>query len=235
MAKGQRDYAARCNSRQSVFPIVRFFVLAAVVIIIGTLAAAVLLDHDFLKGERISRQSARTEVLPQIPPPSPPSPSQWLREKFLRDRVSRRYPVEELCDKVTEKHPGWIAKGRPDSKWPLGSEGFLLTEDRDDVLDWEAPKALKTWRGLVKPPPFEEKDWKGVVYVRLTGYRREERPGWHGHGLVKGRFLFYGDSEMVKELDRDFTEEQLLEIMPKPPIRRLGIEMIQELFAEAAR
>jgi hypothetical protein len=56
---------------------------------------------------------------------------------------------------------------------------------------------------VINSKPFDEQKWRGVVSARVPHTLQEGVPGWYGRVLVKGRFLFYGDQEMLTKIDKD--------------------------------
>jgi hypothetical protein len=83
---------------------------------------------------------------------------------------------------------------------------FILAEPCRERTDWTAPPLL-AYDSVerISQHPFEADAWQRIVFVRLYQNENGEKQGWYGPVLIKGRFLFYGDQEMLRciEVDRE--------------------------------
>lgn len=140
-----------------------------------------------------------------------------------------RQPTIEVRDRLLKLHPDWKATdfngeiSQPGSE-ERGSASFfnngLLQRDLDfrwpgevlipdeqplprHAILGQAPSVINRYLDL---PALSEEKWKGGVYVRgrWNSGKADESPGWHGPRiLIRADCLFFGDKEMLKQIDTD--------------------------------
>jgi hypothetical protein len=148
----------------------------------------------------------RTRVFTPPPPPG-------LRLGELKERLLEKHPdwrVERNWRaQIREAHLKERAKKRGENVWIVDTSFdtycyFVCGHDPELKMDAEAwLPVLKRPASLIDQYPFEEKTWKGRVFVRLLRVTDRDDPGWYGQSLIKEFFMFYGDQAMVKQIEKD--------------------------------
>jgi|SRR6185437_9252605 len=135
-------------------------------------------------------------------------------------RLDYSKTVVEAKNKLLRLHPDWcpIAYGAMEPHTPLEwdhafiQRGYLsLQPDTPRPIENETLHLLGDCSPEMinksKLPELREENWRGLVYVRVGCSRRPvvrpEVPGWHGRCLVRAGCLFFGDKEMLEQIDRD--------------------------------
>lgn len=69
------------------------------------------------------------------------------------------------------------------------------------VLGKGSPEEISASKLAELREELREQLWHGLVYMKRA--RPKEKEGWHGRVLVRAECLFFGDMEMLEEIDKD--------------------------------
>lgn len=126
----------------------------------------------------------------------------------VKERLLRLHPDWQVRSYSHVSNPslsnGYYFVSRPDAKQPPETDAYF-------VLDKES--APVTSRIVL--PELDEKEWRGIVYARFffhppvlyTDKPEEDKPGWYVRVLIRAGCLFFGDKEMLKQIDKDLATE----------------------------
>jgi len=109
------------------------------------------------------------------------------------------WPTEHYAKSLRAFHPEWNIQ-TIDAHLRL----FILAEpSRERTACTVSPLLAYDSVERISRSPFEADAWKRIVFVRLYQNENGDKQGWYGPALIKGRFLFYGDQEMLRQIEAD--------------------------------
>lgn len=119
-------------------------------------------------------------------------------------RTASQLPsVWQAVGRLEKLHPKWKFR---QGGGELRQSCYILAQPYPKFSTSDLPPFLADGSAEeVDEHPFEGDAWRRVVFARLYLNRESEPRGWHGHVLIKGRFLFYGDQDMLREIDEDWN------------------------------
>ncbi len=109
------------------------------------------------------------------------------------------WPMECYAKRLRVSHPEWNIH-------PMDAHlRFLILAKPDREQSDCAVSSLLAYDSVerIRRHPFDPDVWKRIVFVRLYQNENGEKQGWYGPVLIKGRFLFYGDQEMLRQIEAD--------------------------------
>lgn len=135
--------------------------------------------------------------------PNYPSPAAQAKNRLLALH-SDWYPIvrgptphTRLDWNVAFRLSGYLSLTPSIKKFP----GF----DAQHALGYGTPQEINA----SKVPELHDSLWHGLVYVRheyslqLRSGQPHTEPGWYGRVLVRDGCLFFGDMDMLKQIDKD--------------------------------
>jgi hypothetical protein len=108
--------------------------------------------------------------------------------------------VQKAFQRLQGKHPDWETR-----RFITGSGYFMAPGHYEPTeSSWRYPHMAVNYPATeLANQPFEPEYWKGIVFVQDYAKRYYKHQGWYGPVLVKDRILFYGDQEMLAQVDKD--------------------------------
>lgn len=117
----------------------------------------------------------------------------------IRSNLLANPPLEEFAGRLARRH-GWQivpALEHHDARC------FLVAKDVPGEGGWATPQLLEFAPSFVNRHDFDPDNWRSIVFVRSARYQEERTEGWHSRVLVRQNYVFYGDSGMLQQIDRD--------------------------------
>jgi hypothetical protein len=109
------------------------------------------------------------------------------------------WPTEHYAKILRKSHPEWSIQ-----TMDVHLRFVILAKPHREQMDWMvSPVLAYDSVERICRHPFEADAWKHIVFVRLYQNENGDKQGWYGPVLIKGRFLFYGDQEMLRQIEAD--------------------------------